>query len=742
MVGKNNEQPTDRFKKKTSDTGDTSSNLDFSRESDEQDDSRKWFDDGLKALEKQDYKEAIRLLNKVVRVDPDNLTAYEKLTIAKSIQADIDSVEEFIAIGKDCMKHQDWAGAAEEFRSALGIVPDHSTATKLLAEVTPYLKETRRLEKVTQSDLTQPTKPHTPDSPPVHTQEENVPPYRYKEPDPDQYQVEDLNVINMDIPDTSSIEKKLGDAIALYEAGDLQGAQKQLLALKSKVKDHSQIDYYLRIIESKFVDSKSSQDQETVERLLKEGMDDLEANKITDAIGKFEEALRIKPDFEQARSMLERANVLKSPKPKPVKVPEPENKQAPVKTAATTVRNPPLGSSNPAVKISIAAALLILLGILGYFIFVMLPNIKAENLMKQAKVLISENRDADAHVKLVEFLKIKPDNLDGLMLAGTTAQKSGNFPEAIRFFTEASTKEPKNLSIVLSLGETYLLANQLDAAEKSLTQAAGDPAIAKKAYLSLGITLTRQNKKESAVEALRKVIELDPDSAQAHYELGRILEDKSAPETAEVEYLAAIEKNSKYTDAFEALGTFYLTLERPDPAIEILNQPLMWLKTSRPNETEIINRIRILLGQAYYLKGEYDNAIDQYNKVLLLTEDLNASIELGRAYYKQNKDQAAIIAWQKALKLEPNNADINFRIGRAYHRLSDYKAAIDYYNNAIRLDPKHSQAYANLGFVYQSQNKIPQARESWETSLRLNPEQPFVINELKKLQADKLLSFD
>ncbi len=742
MVEKNNEQPTDRFKNKQAGAGDASSNQEFSRESDDQDDSRKWFDDGLRALEKQDYQEAIRLLNKVVRVDPDNLTAYEKLTIAKSIQADIDSVEEFIAIGKDCMKHQDWAGAAEEFRSALSIVPDHPVAMQLLAEVTPYLKETRRLEKVTDSNLTHSTQPQVPDSPPVHSSEENVPPYRYDEPDPDRYQVEDLNVINMDIPDSGSIEKKLGDAIAMYETGDLQSAQQQLLALKSKVKDHSQIDYYLRIIESKFVDSKSSQDQETVERLLKEGMDDLEANKISDAIGKFEEALKVKPDFEQARSMLERANVLKSPKPKMTKPAEPDPKQAPVKTASIPVRKPASTASNPTVKIAIAAVLLILLGALGYFIFVMLPNIKAESLMKQAKVLISENRDADAHLKLIEFLKIKPESMDGLMLAGTTAQKSGNFPEAIRFFNSASSIDPKNMSIVFSLGETYLLANQLDAAEKALTQATGDPAVAKKAYLSLGITLTRQNKIESAVEALRKVIELDPDSAQAHYELGRILEDKSAPETAEVEYLAAIEKNSKYTDAFEALGTFYLALERPDPAIEILNQPLMWLKTSRPNETEIINRIRILLGQAYYLKGEYDNAIDQYNKVLLLTEDLNASIELGRAYYKQNKDQAAIIAWQKALKLDPNNADINFRIGRAYHRLSDYKAAIDYYNNAIRLDPKHSQAYANLGFVYQSQNKIPQARESWETSLRLNPEQPFVVNELKKLQADKLLSFE
>lgn len=748
MVGKNNEQSTDRFnQKEPNSSSEPSKTVNHSRNSDEPDESQKWFESGLKCLENHHYKEAIQFLSKVVRVEPDNLIAYEKLTIAKSIQADIDSVEEFVAIGRDCIKHEDWAGAAEELRSALSIVPDHEEAIRLLAVVTPNLKETQRLEKVSDASAkSSPSEPEKKQPQRVHSPEsdsEFSKPYRTESAPREHFDVDDLNVIEMDISgDSGAIDKRLNDAILQYESGDLKGAQEALLLLKQKHEDHPQIDYYLRIIESKFEDTKTSQDQETVERLLKEGMDELEGNNIPNAVRKFEEAIRIKPDFEQARSMLNRANSMKTGKSKVVRTQEADRPSSVAKTVPVQSKPAVGNSSNTTFRIVIASVVAIVLSALAYFILVALPNLKADNLMKQAKLLISENREADALKKLTEYLMIKPKNVDALLLAGNTAQKTALYSESIQYFTEASTLDPQNMSIVLSLGETYLKANQLEAAEKTLTKATGNPALAKKAYLSLGITLKTMNKKESAVEALRKALEVDPNSPHAHYELGRILEDKSAPETAEVEYLAAIEKDPKFTDAFEALGTYYLNLEKPDQAIEILNQPLMWLKTSRPNETEIINRIRILLGQAHYNKGEFDTAIEQYNKVLLLSDDLTASLELGRAYYRQNKDQAAIVAWQKSLKLDPNNGDIHFRIARAHHRLSDYAAAIEYYNNAIRLDPTHSQAFANLGFVYHALGKIAQARDAWEKSVKLNSNQPHIMNELKKLQGDKVIPED
>jgi tetratricopeptide (TPR) repeat protein len=254
------------------------------------------------------------------------------------------------------------------------------------------------------------------------------------------------------------------------------------------------------------------------------------------------------------------------------------------------------------------------------------------------------------------------------------------------------------------------------------------------ATYKLGICLAKQNKNLEAIDIFKKVIEGNSDYAPAHLELAKLLENKETPEVAESEYLLAIEKDSKLTEAYISLGRYYITLKKLDGAIEILNQPLMWLKPSNAEQAKVVAELRMSLGKAYFEKSDYEKAADQYNKVLMVKEyEEEAFIEVGRAYYRMNKDQQAIKAWQHALELNPENADIHFYLGSTFHKIGDLKKEVMEYQEAIRINPNHARAYANLGFAYFSQFKYVLAKEAWSKSIAIDSNQPHITKKLQEI---------
>ena len=69
------------------------------------------------------------------------------------------------------------------------------------------------------------------------------------------------------------------------------------------------------------------------------------------------------------------------------------------------------------------------------------------------------------------------------------------------------------------------------------------------------------------------------------------------------------------------------------------------------------------LGWAYYQKGIFQSAINQFQEALRLGEkhgepdDATVHLHLGLAYQKANQKAQALQQLEKAVKLSPNNAD-------------------------------------------------------------------------------------
>ncbi len=128
------------------------------------------------------------------------------------------------------------------------------------------------------------------------------------------------------------------------------------------------------------------------------------------------------------------------------------------------------------------------------------------------------------------------------------------------------------------------------------------------------------------------------------------------------------------------------------------------------------------LGNAYARKGEYDKAIEEYEKALALNPThVEAHNNLGNAYLSKGKYDKAIEEYEKALAGNPSLVEAHNNMGNAYARKGEFDKAIEAFEKALVSNPTHVEAHNNLGNAYMIKGKYDKAIEEYEKALALNP---------------------
>ena len=128
---------------------------------------------------------------------------------------------------------------------------------------------------------------------------------------------------------------------------------------------------------------------------------------------------------------------------------------------------------------------------------------------------------------------------------------------------------------------------------------------------------------------------------------------------------------------------------------------------------------RLNLGAALHERGELQDAVQQYQAVLQMTQDpyliSKALIDLGAAYHQMGDYQRSQAYYLQALKIDPGNQTIFINLGKLAMdtRIKQLAASVTAHPSA--------QAYLQLGQAQQAAAHIPEARQSYELALKLNP---------------------
>ncbi len=198
---------------------------------------------------------------------------------------------------------------------------------------------------------------------------------------------------------------------------------------------------------------------------------------------------------------------------------------------------------------------------------------------------------------------------------------------------------------------------------------------------------------------------------------------------------ATMQSRSEDAMGYFVRGNIYMNKGQYDQAISDFNKVL----EINPRLPEVY----LKRGVAYHRKGQHDQAIEDYSNTIRLKPDYALAYNNRcAAYNSKGLFDRAIDDCTKAieLKLSPNLQWAYNNRGNAYRNRGQYDRAIGDYNTAIRLKPDYASALHQLAHVYDAQGKHAKAEPLFRRALAiqekaLGPEHPKVAQHLEDYAA-------
>lgn len=238
-----------------------------------------------------------------------------------------------------------------------------------------------------------------------------------------------------------------------------------------------------------------------------------------------------------------------------------------------------------------------------------------------------------------------------------------------------------------------------------------------------------------AVQLYQNAIDTAPGFAALYCVLGDIYLSTGYFEDAITEYKMAIWLDSFNIAAYRHLCRAYEEQGDYNQAIEIYNK----LIAMAPNIPDLYSN----LANIYYIKGEFDLAISNYQTAITLNPNNSWTSVIAQTMgfvYQENKSDpdAAISAYQTAYVLTPDDIDIYVNLGSAFYDKEDYNNALSVYRQALDFQPHNAKIHCNLGFLYWGKGDTEEAIKSYELAIKYNDSYDIAYNNLGVIYLDDL----
>ena len=119
----------------------------------------------------------------------------------------------------------------------------------------------------------------------------------------------------------------------------------------------------------------------------------------------------------------------------------------------------------------------------------------------------------------------------------------------------------------------------------------------------------------------------------------------------------------------------------------------------------------------------YDKSVEHYTEALALKPDLHVAYNnRGNAYFRKGEVDNAINDFTTAIELESVYAEAYINRGATYHQKGEVDNAINDFTTAIELNPDSAEAYINRGVTYHQKGEVDNAIKDLTTAIELKPD--------------------
>ena len=112
-------------------------------------------------------------------------------------------------------------------------------------------------------------------------------------------------------------------------------------------------------------------------------------------------------------------------------------------------------------------------------------------------------------------------------------------------------------------------------------------------------------------------------------------------------------------------------------------------------------------------------------------------LEKGKELYRNDQDAEAVLAFQEAIRLDPDLAEAHFRLGLGYELVgkreeaeSEYKKAVETYKKYLAQNESDSEAHYDLGQTYAGLGQFSDAIREYREATKLREDDPDIYYDL------------
>jgi tetratricopeptide (TPR) repeat protein len=134
------------------------------------------------------------------------------------------------------------------------------------------------------------------------------------------------------------------------------------------------------------------------------------------------------------------------------------------------------------------------------------------------------------------------------------------------------------------------------------------------------------------------------------------------------------------------------------------------------------DRSLVIMGNLCYRHGDVIKALEYWNKALQINpKQANVYKSIGLLYMKKGQFDDAVEQFRKALEIQPGLPNVYVNIGHSLMMSGRPKEAIEALQKEIQISPNSDFAYFLLGQAHLQQKEYQKAQEYYETAIKISP---------------------
>ncbi|MBI1824366.1 MAG: tetratricopeptide repeat protein [Nitrospirae bacterium] len=358
-------------------------------------------------------------------------------------------------------------------------------------------------------------------------------------------------------------------------------------------------------------------------------------------------------------------------------------------------------------------------------LFILNPDFN-EAYVEVASLYLKEKKFSEAEKTILQLIQRKPKLPVGYYYLGRLYFDEQKYKESAEKYKEALRLESGYEPAWMGLGLIYEtegnLAKALQNYQKFL-EIAG-PNHREPRYRIIQI-LFQQRAFVEAKKELEELLKLDPNDIEGNFKLALLYAEQKNYARAIHLLITAIQRRGNDPKLVDYLGSLYEANNENEKAIKAYQAVIEIDKTFTDSYIHLAS---------LYLKVK---KIDLALKTMEEARESNPQKEdillsgKGWIYFQAERYDESVAAFNRAIKISPNNPDFHYNLGQVYDKVNNFDEMEKEMRKSIELEPAYANALNYLGYTYADKNiKLKEAHDLITRALKVRPNDGFIIDSL------------